>query len=476
MEYLIPGKLDNAVHTITDKQLHTLFLDNQREAEESASITASSYRGENYYSIPGIDQNYAFDLEYLLRDPKTAGMRMYYPHGVVIEQSARRNYYRGENQIYPSSIPSLLRILRKYKTREEKELYRLVSDMRIAEFSFLLKKFQHVQDWKVSDVLYEPLAQHYGIQTSWLDITNDFNTALFFATCRWNGERWLPLTRKETETDENHQYGMIFHMPSNRMVHRWTLALEKLQPWTEKPIGKTEDGNDKYGRLEYPPYRGELQNIVYPLGFQPFMRCHMQNGYGIYMRTEQPLQGDCEFEKLRFRHSEKLSQKVYDLMKGGELVYPHEGLKDVEYLINQIGRETSFSEEAFQYAIYRNHVFRRADADLVREKMKSFVVDGQKIDISEKHPWKLSSGKRKRIDLIYQNFSVRAWYGIQINDRKQIPGPSPMYEPWMLPEENDGEGIKDFKLRESVECGNSITTRNMVALLSAVKNAKLPDF
>ena len=185
MEHLFPGE-PNTIHTIKEDQLHTLFLDNQREENESAEITASSYRGENYYN-QFEDQNYAFDLEYLLRDPKTSGMRMYYPHGIVIEQSARRNFYRGENQIYPSSIPSLLRAIRRYKTREEKELYRLVSDMRIAEFSYLLQQFRHVQDWKVSDVLYEPLAQHYGLQTSWLDITSDFNTAMFFATCRWDG-------------------------------------------------------------------------------------------------------------------------------------------------------------------------------------------------------------------------------------------------------------------------------------------------
>ena len=474
MEHLFPGD-PNTIHTITEDQLRELFLDNQREAEESQSITASSYRGENYYT-QFEDQNFAFDLEYLLRDPKTSGMRMYYPHGIVIEQSARRNFYRGENQIYPSSIPSLLRTLRQYKTREEKELYRLISDMRIAEFSFLLKKFHHVQEWKDSDVLYEPLAQHYGLQTSWLDITSDFNTALFFATCRWDGERWLPLTKKETEVDENHRYGMIFHMPSNKMAMRWIMALEKLKPWTEEPIGKTEDGNDKYGKLDYPPYRGELQNIVYPLGFQPFMRCHMQNGYGIYMRTEQPLQMDPGFEKLRFRHSEKLSQKVYDLMQGGELVYPHEGLKSVQFLIDQIRDETKFSEPAFQYALYRNHYFGLKDADKVREKLEGFTVDGKKIEIIDRHPWKLSSGRRKKIDQIYEDFSLQNWYGIMILDRKQIPGPSPFFEPWMLPEREGDEGVMDFKLRESVNCGNCIASRNMVSLLSTLKYAKLSDF
>ena len=88
-------------------------------------------------------------------------MRIYYPHGVIINQAARRNYYRGENRIYEESVPSLHRTLKKYTTVEEKELYRMVADMRIAEFSYLLQKFEHVKNWKVSDVLYEALAQRF---------------------------------------------------------------------------------------------------------------------------------------------------------------------------------------------------------------------------------------------------------------------------------------------------------------------------
>lgn len=63
-----------------------------------------------------------------------------------------------------------------------------------------------------------------------------------------------------------------------------------------------------------------------------------------------------------------------------------------------------------------------------------------------------------------------------IMDRKQIPGPSPFFEPWMLPEREDNEGIKDFKLRETVDRGNCIASRNIVSLLNALKYAKLPDF
>ena len=77
-------------------------------------MTASSYRGENFYNQYG-NFNHELQKEYLERDPRTAGMRVYYPHGVIIEQSARRNYYRGENQIFPKSLPTLQRSLKKYK-------------------------------------------------------------------------------------------------------------------------------------------------------------------------------------------------------------------------------------------------------------------------------------------------------------------------------------------------------------------------
>lgn len=475
IEYLFQGKLDNTVHDITYDQIGELYEDNLKEAEESSKMTASSYRGENFYNQNG---NFHYELfkEYLERDPRTAGMRVYYPHGVIIEQSARRNYYRGENQIFPESLPTLQRSLKKYETVKERELYRLVADMRIAEFSFFLNNFKHVQNWNQSDVLYEALAQHYGLETSWLDITNDFNVALFFATCYWDNGEWKPLTKEQTEVDDNHKYGMIFHMPSNRMTMRWSMALPKFSTFSNNVVGKTLDGKDKYEHLIYPRYEGDVDNLIYPLGFQPFMRCHMQNGYGIYMRTPHPLQDDIEFEKLRFRHSEELSRKVFDMMHGGKLIYPQEGLKQAEFIIEQIRKATSFSEEAFKYALYRSHYYKMENEDAVKKDLMDFMVNGQPILIGSKYPWRLTPGRRNRIDSLYNDFDVEKNYGIKIMDRKCFPGPNPMFEPWMIPEENDGDGIIDFQTRERVNCGMSIVSRDIMNILATMMTAKLQDF
>lgn len=471
IEYLFQGKLDNTVHEITYNQIEELLRDNQVEEAEGRRITESSNRGENFYD--GINDNLLFYKECLYRDPKTAGYRTYYPHGVVIEQSMRRNYYRGENRIYPESLPTLLRNLKKYKTIHEKELYRMVADMRIAEFKALLDKFDHVKNWNYCDVIYEVLAQHYGLETSWLDITNDFKVALFFATCYWKEGRWHPLSQEMIDTD--YQYGMIFHMPSNRMPMRWSIALEDFSPWTSEVIGQNEQGENRVKRKELPSICRE-SGVVYPLGFQPFMRCHMQSGYGMYMREPYPLQQNFEFEKLKFKQSVELSQRVFNMMDGGKKIYPHEGLGQVQFIIDEIRNLTTFSNEAFEYALYRNHYYKMEDREKCLEDLQAFSVDGKNIKVIDNHPWKLSSGRRKRIDAVYNNFSLENNYGILIHERKQVPGPSPMFEPWMLRSKEDEPGTIDFKLRESVECGDSIMSRNMIGLLATLMEAKLQDF
>lgn len=474
INYLFNGRLDNKVHEITYDQLRKLYEDNEREAKETLDMTRSSYCGENFYTENG---NLHLELikEYLERDPRTSGMRMYYPHGVVIEQGARKNYYRGENQLFPESIPTLLRNIKKFNSTKEKELYRLVADMRIAEFSFFLNKFQHVKNWKNSDILYEPLAQHYGLETSWLDITSDFNVALFFATCYWNDGEWKPLTKKQTEIDDNHKYGMIYHMPSYCMPSRWLESLSKFFTFDEENVFVTPDGDEYYQNLLFPKYIGDIPNLIYPIGFQPFMRCHMQNGYGIYMRTPKPLQNDLGFEKLIFRHNEKLSQKVFDMMQRGKKIYPHEGLNKAKFVVEQIKNATSFSEEAFMYALYRNHYFKIDECKKVKNELAKFSINGNKILICDKHPWKISSGRRKNIDEFYSNFSIEDTYNIKIFDRKGSP-PLPLFEPWMIPENNTEKGVVDFRARDKVDCGMGIENRMTMQIQQLLMTGKKPDF
>lgn len=480
--YTINGKLDNTVHDIDDDYLRKMYRDNQREIRKARQLTASSYRGEYFYK-DDIPFSEAFDMEVLVRDQQTAGMQFQYPHGIMIRQPALRNYYRGENQIYEKSLPSLLRKLGTFHSDREKALYRLVADMRIAEFKFLIDKFDHVKNWKYDqngnlrygDVLYDLLAQHYGLETGWLDITSDFNVALFFATCYYDSiaKTWRPLDK---ERISKHPYGMIFHMPSWQMNSRWRSSVNFFTSISNEKEESEEGKATRYKRYPYPQFKGIPENLIYPIGYQPFMRCSMQYGYGIYMRVPQSLQEDYAFEKLRFKHSEALSEKVFDLMGGGEKIYPHEGLRDAEFIIEEIRNGTVFSEAAFQYALYRSHEYTMADEEKCRTELEDFKINGQPIQIIPNHAYKISSARRKRIDSKYEDFSLEKMYGLRIMRRGPLHEMQGMYEPWMLPEKEGELGVSDFKPNRCMPGIGNIWAWSLMADLHTLKYARTPDF
>lgn len=381
------GELDNEIIDITLKDIEDLYITNIEDKNECDAVTQSTYRNENYYEQNKYDF-FSFSKEVLYRDSKTSGFLMQYPHGTIITQAERNHYYRGESQIFPASIPHLMRKLKDFNSTEEKETYKMIADMRIEEFRLFIYSFKHVQDWenRYSDVLYDALAQHYGLETNWLDITNDFNVALFFATCFYDHieKCWKPLTKNETEVNENKKYGMIFHCPQSMIYIKNALDL--------------------------------LNESVLPIGFQPFMRCHMQNAYGIKMDEEYPLQENISFEKLRFRHDEHLSKRVYEIMDHGRKIYPHEGLLGFEDLIDKIKLSTVFSEEAFDYAFKNNNYFK--DPQKCRLIIESAKLAGKSIHIENNiHPIHISRQRKRSLNRKYENFSIEKAYGIKLYSR-----------------------------------------------------------
>lgn len=393
-------KLDNNIIDISYKDIIDLYNKNNQDEKECEKVTQSSYRNENYYDEYGDDNwRFASYKEVLYRDKKTSGFIIDYPHGRIVTQAERNSYYRGESQIHSSSVPTLTRKLKQFNSVEDKEFYRLLANMRIGEFGLFLFSFGYVQEWerKYGTVLFDALAQHYGLETDWLDITNDFNVALFFATCHFdqNEKKWKPLTKKETEKNESTKYGMIFHCP------QWQVGLQNL---TKMLL----DSQNEEKQI--------LINSILPIGFQPFMRCHMQSGYGIKMEKEYPLQHDIAFEKLRFRHNEKLSRDVFAMMEQGKKIYPHEGLLNFQDIIDQIRIATTFSDDAFDYAFEKSNYFK--DKEVCRSKIINTKLCGKNIIIEkDTHPIHVSRQRRRRLDREYAHFSIEKKYGLKLCTR-----------------------------------------------------------
>lgn len=396
--------LSNEPYEISYKDIQQIYQQNRRDLEECKQVTESTYRGESYYAgdgRPGNDKvgdfRMAFFKEVLYRDMKTAGYMMQHPHGVVIGQGRTNSFYRGENQIFAKSQSTLYRSLEKFNTDEEKKLYRFVYKMRIAEFGIFLCRLGIVQFWlrNYGDVLFEPLAQHYGLETEWLDITSDFDVALFFATCGWDAirKRWYPLTKKQTEIKPETQYGVIFHIPE----------------WQASSTSMTM-GLEWEGKAEF------LRNVILPIGYQPFMRCHSQHAYGIHMETPYPLQDDFTFEKLHFRHSERLSREVFELMDGGKKIYPQEGLNDFADIIDKICTTTEFSQEAFDYAMENTEFFlTAAEAEAA---LSEIIILERPIKIVKNHnPIQVSRQRIRALNRKYEGFSIEKAYGIKLTSR-----------------------------------------------------------
>lgn len=125
-------------------------------------------------------------LDEVARFPSINGAVETTHYGRVISQGKRQHLYRGESRMWPASLPTMYRTMDSIENKEERDRYELCCHIRIAAFADFLLEFDSMQRWLAAydlDLMPEPLAQHYGLDTPMLDLTDDFDIALFFATC-----------------------------------------------------------------------------------------------------------------------------------------------------------------------------------------------------------------------------------------------------------------------------------------------------
>ncbi|MGN7100333.1 FRG domain-containing protein [Ralstonia holmesii] len=126
------------------------------------------------------------------------------------------------------------------------------------------------------------LAQHYGIPTGYLDLTDDFNVAAFFATCRETENGWAPVDAGE---------GIVYR------VH-----LDKL----DAPF-------DSY----------------IPLGPQQLPRPSEQSAWVTELSFYPSFEVQPGVEMLQFQHDRHVGQHFLEMYAGGELLFPPDPLAEV---------------------------------------------------------------------------------------------------------------------------------------------------
>ena len=351
----------------------------KNEADKEFANRLLKQRNTNYNPYPKGWNRHDFYKE-ILSDNYIDGFVMGYPHGRVVKQARRSYYYRGENQVYPSSKSSLCRRITQITDEKLKQVEKFIASLRIAKFGHFLLQFKHTQKFLEMNLnlLYKQLAQHYGLETQWLDFTSDFEVALFFACCKCNDENeWSPLTREDFDANDDTRYGIIFQKDANPLKETALLFSGALQIW--------------------------------PIGFQPFMRCHMQSGYAAQMSCAQDLKEEEQFEMLRFKHSEKLSSFIFERMERGGKVFPHEGLNSMLSEINGIKTRKIFSEATFDFVCTEGEI---PDRNKLKDLLENYGYSIGDIPLND-YP----SDKIQKVNEQYEDFDVEKTYGIKLRTR-----------------------------------------------------------
>lgn len=283
------------------------------------------------------------DLERIALEDAAMPMYVEYPHGVVAVQGSGPFFCRGESKIYQSTRSTWDRFTP--KNERERSIYSFIENMRLSELSMFFLKLKAVECSKRSEFNFSAVAQHYGFKTNFLDITNRLRVALFFACC----------------------------------------IKEKDKPW--RPLNKhdfisTDFADGRYGVLFIQDRFRCGTNLVKPIGYQPFLRCHSQYGYFIRMRSEWDLQDTASgFTMLCFKHDEKFCRYIFELNEKGRAIYPDATDSIFIPTFDKIRETKIFSRKAFEIIYkHREEVAFPFPQDYTKETIIKELGDIQIID------------------------------------------------------------------------------------------------
>lgn len=286
--WLFENPQENIVHDITIDEINQLL--NYAEQDEMWAAAVKNEVANRDKAIR--DGTYTRKTDWLIEEfqiMQTSGTVVQMPFGPrIITFPSKRQLFRGEIQNYHRSIPSLNRMLKDGMDEKEKETIRTIAHLRKWQFANLLSNINIVPYWeaKLSDVNFDALAQHYGLATHLMDLTNDFKAALFFATCKYVQETdsYRPLTQEDIDKSEDTKYGYFFHAPD------WTIDFMNgggFMKWEERHHF-ISDPNMSMKKLYL--QSGDMDGVALQIGYQPLQRCAQQSGYIYPMRNENPYQ------------------------------------------------------------------------------------------------------------------------------------------------------------------------------------------
>lgn len=244
--------------------------------------------------------------------------------------------YRGQGSYHGRCLPTLYR-----QALTDDELF--MERVRVAEFRLFLEQFDVTQHFEENHYLvdYVGLAQHYGLKTDVLDVTNNIDVAMFFAMCDYDKETDSYKPKQEDKTYVGYLYAVL----ANENNH---------------------DPRNFFG-----VYSDKL-NVI---GLQPFERPGRQNGFAYHVGSEGKISGYL----YSFNYTKADSIEIFNSFRQGEYLWCKDDIVDVA---KAIAKTTTFSSKAVSLAI------KMFDATKsVNKRMKRLRQAGYTLVSQRKQPW-----------------------------------------------------------------------------------------
>ena len=260
--------------------------------------------------------------------------------------------FRGQNYYYDPSYPSLYR--RKWSDREKFE--RLVQ---LEDFSVLLSQNPEVQSLIDSglEVNVMGLAQHYGLETDIMDLTNSFGVAAFFATSYYDrlADRYCPILN---------------------YVSRGVIYMDICMGMLPEGCG-------------FP--------TVLPIGQESLARPGEQRGFGVKLSESENFN---QFFALRyfFWHNPAASMKCFGIFGEGHALFPYDPMAEKVRLMKKY---RIYGRDSVEKVYHSSGLFPDLDFDSLLQNMQK---DGCKIFPST--PFQYTEDE---LNFVRRRFQMNGW-------------------------------------------------------------------
>ncbi len=246
------------------------------------------------------------------------------------------NLYRGQNARYSPMLPSISRGLTspntgelwKYSIEDQAKIV-----LRLAQSWWFSSELDHhpITTHAIGHKLEldrMALAQHYGIPTGYLDLTDDFNVSAFFATCCETTHGWEPVKTG---------VGVIYRV-----------SLEKL----ETPFGRYA-----------------------PLGPQSLPRPTEQCAWVAELPLCHSFEGWPDVSMMQFHHDKRVGEYFLEMFDGGNMLFPPDPLAEVATEILACGEiPAELVEHAMQSFAEDEHGVRKKHFQSIFAELSKLVT------------------------------------------------------------------------------------------------------